>query len=209
VFGFQLYQHGAELICWGPDNLLWPKYIIGFSYKINSFDIHLEIILFDFDRNSRLSPILSSVHSGLSPSRGWVQSGLSPVGVESLRGWVHSGLSPFWVQSILSSIHSEFGPFWVQSIVSSVHCEFSPFGVQSIRGWSIQCSVYSGLSLSRFSHSRFSHSRFSCSRFSLWIVLMYRKTICIVSGINGIHVGAWATDDKWMDSSPALKMKDY
>ncbi len=61
-----------------------------------------------------LSPIVISIHSGLSPYRCWVYSMLSP---------------------LLSSVHSQFSPLWVQSILSSVHLGLSPSGVESIRGW--------------------------------------------------------------------------
>jgi hypothetical protein len=68
-----------------PDNLLLLKYIIVFSFKIYSFDIQFdscskktvqflysdgEIVPFEVDANLRLSPILSSLHSGLNPSQG-------------------------------------------------------------------------------------------------------------------------------------------
>jgi hypothetical protein len=57
-------------------------------------------VLFEVERNLRLSPILGTVHSGLSPFRG-----LSLFYFES-----HSMFSLFYVES-----HSEFSPFGVES----------------------------------------------------------------------------------------------
>ncbi len=74
-----------------------------------------------------LSPILSSVHSGLSPFWCWALCILC---------WV-----PFWFLPIIRSVRSEFGPFWFRSTLISVHSELVPFWVQSNRGW-----VHSGLS---------------------------------------------------------------
>jgi hypothetical protein len=111
-----------------------------------------------------LSPVLSSVHSGLSPFRCWVYDMLSPIlssvysqfsplGVESIRGWVPSELSPFGVESIRGWVPSGLSPFRVESLRGWVHSGLSPFGVQShsgsspIRDWvhsdksPILCSV--------------------------------------------------------------------
>ncbi len=87
------------------------------------------------------SPILSSVRSGLSPSRVesilfWVLFRVKsvlcwvPFWFQSIRGWV-----PFGVESILCWVPF-WGPFTVQSILSSVHSEFSPFAVESLQGLS-------------------------------------------------------------------------
>jgi hypothetical protein len=100
-----------------------------FSLFLNPFFWYMYTLytIFEVDRNSRLSPILSSVPSGLSPGRGWVHSGLTPS-----RGWVQSGLSPirgsvpFVVQSIRGWV-----PFGVGSIRGSVHSRLSPFEVES------------------------------------------------------------------------------
>ncbi len=138
LFGFHFLQHGPELTCWGPGNLLWLNYILVFFNPFFWYTPwHCTIWgweEFKAESHSEFSPFGIESQSGLSPFRVESQLGLSSVRVESSQGWVHSGLGPFWVQSILSSVHSEFGLFWAQSTLTSVHSQFSPFGAQSIRG---------------------------------------------------------------------------
>ncbi len=135
----------------------------GFKKRIQSYIVSTRIKLkkvfywswncgpFEVERNSRFSPILKSVHSGLSLFYVESHSVLSLFFVES-----HSEFSPFavkplselslcwvpfWVQSNLCSVHSEISLFGFESIRCWVHLGLSPFGLESIRAW-----VHSGFS---------------------------------------------------------------
>ncbi len=80
---------------------------------------------FEVERNSRLSPILSSVHLGLSPSWGWVYSGLSPFWVRSIRGSVHSGFSPF-------EVHSTRGGVFLGSVGETIFITVHGIGIRRL-----------------------------------------------------------------------------
>jgi hypothetical protein len=110
----------------------------------------VEIVPFEVESLSGLSPFTV----GLSPSRDWVLSGLSPfrgwvpLGLCPTWDWVLSGLNPFRVESIQGWVYSGLSPFGVEFMWGWVHSGLGPFRVQSIWGW-----VHLESSLSRFCHS--------------------------------------------------------
>ncbi len=93
------------------------------------FYLNGEIVPFQFEKNSRLSPCRGWVPVGIES-----QTGLNPFGVES-----QSSLCPFGIES-----QSGLSPFGVESIRGWVPSGLSPFEVGSSRGWVFLDSVILG-----------------------------------------------------------------
>ncbi len=94
--------------------------------KMFIFIFRWEIVPFEVESLSGLSPSWGWVPVGIESIRGWV-----PVGVESIRGWV-----PVRVESIRGWILVRIESFW-----GWVHSGLGPFRVGSIQGWVFRGSV--------------------------------------------------------------------